>query len=782
MIRLRVLGALDIRGSEGQELRSVLAQPKRAALLAYLALATPRGPHQRDTLLALFWPEQDTEHARNALSQAVHFLRRSLGAEAVVASNGDGLGLEWKDFWCDAVAFEEALDRGQPTEALDLYRGDLLEGFHIADAPEFEQWLEIQRARLGSQYAHALETVAQERETAGDHARAVRLWRQLAARDLYSSRVALRLMRALAAAGDPAGAVQAARLHETLLREELGLPPHREIAVLVRHLQEAPAAEQRLPTQGGGRVSTGALASAEPDGSERAGVDSESRWGPQWLSRRRVAVAAGFVALLAAGGAVTLSNGAREPQIPPIRSLAVLPLENLSGDSTDHFFADGMHDALITELARYPQLRVISRTSVMQYRRTKKRLPDIARELKVDGVVEGTLMRDGGRVRMNAQLVHGPSDRHVWARSYERDLRDILVLQTELAQAIAREVRVAASPVAPGLVRAVGPPDSAPSALYLKELYLRGRHAEISRSPMSLQTAKQYYDRAIERDSSFALGYVGLSAVYGLMADYDFAPAGPALDTAYMMARRAVALDSTLPDGRAVLALALGNNGEYKAAEQEFRRAIELGPNDARAHFWYSMLLVVLGRGREALLEAKRAAELDPFGPRAQLGMLRLATWLVTGKRPHLNLPVAARRPIRSVEPGEPWAAARDAYEYALEGRCAEAAGGISAARQHAPESSRMLANVARVDWLCGQKSRARALLEKMKRRPDIRDHGLRIALVHIAFGEQDSAFVWLQHQRWTLGELATLRADVQVDPLRSDPRFPELLKRLGVR
>ncbi|MFL5546384.1 MAG: cyclase, partial [Gemmatimonadales bacterium] len=150
MIRLRTLGALDLRGPEGQELRPVLAQPKRAAVLAYLALATPRGPHRRDTLLALFWPEQDTEHARNALSQAIHFLRRSLGGEVLAAHNGEGLGLDWKNFWCDAAIFEEALDGGRFTEALDLYRGDLLEGFHVADAPEFGQWLENERARLAS--------------------------------------------------------------------------------------------------------------------------------------------------------------------------------------------------------------------------------------------------------------------------------------------------------------------------------------------------------------------------------------------------------------------------------------------------------------------------------------------------------------------------------------------------------------------------------------------------------------------------------------------------------
>jgi DNA-binding SARP family transcriptional activator len=240
MIRLRTLGALDLRNSEGQELRTVLAQPKRAALLVYLALAPPRGPHRRDTLLALFWPEQDTEHARNALSQAVHFLRRSLGA-TLAAGNGEGLGLEWKDFWCDAIAFEEALDAGRLSDALPLYRGDLLEGFHVGDAPEFDRWLDGERTRLGERYAKALEAAAVKREAGGDHEGAVRLWRQLAARDLYSSRVALRLMHALAAAGDPAGAIQHARVHETLLRDELGVAPDPEVAAFVRQLQSRPA-------------------------------------------------------------------------------------------------------------------------------------------------------------------------------------------------------------------------------------------------------------------------------------------------------------------------------------------------------------------------------------------------------------------------------------------------------------------------------------------------------------------------------------------------------------
>jgi TolB-like protein/DNA-binding SARP family transcriptional activator/Flp pilus assembly protein TadD len=770
MIRLRVLGALDLRGSEELELRAVLAQPKRAALLVYLALAPPRGPHRRDTLLALFWPEQDTEHARNALSQAVHFLRRSLGA-TLVAGNGEGLGLGWKDFWCDAIAFEEALDAGRLSDALDLYRGDLLEGFHVGDAPEFEQWLDAERARLADRYAKALEAVAGEREAVGDYGRAVTLWRRLASRDLYNSRVALRLMHGLAAAGDPAGAIQHARVHETLLRDELGVAPDPGLAAFVRQLQVRPAEAPRPHAPDVtifGETSKDALS------------QSQQRVRP----RRTAIMAAGLLAILAAGGgALVLRNGAQEPPVPLIRSLAVLPLENLSGDSAQQWFADGMHDLLITELARYPQLSVISRTSVLQYRGTKKRLSEIARELKVDGVIEGAVLQEGGRVRVTAQLVHGPSDRHLWAQHYERDVRDILLLQGELAEAIAREVNVAAKPLERARRVATGPVDSTPQELYLRELYLRGRHAELSRSFIGVQTAKEAYRRGVERDSTFALGYAGLAAVYGFIADYNYAPVGPALDSARMMARRAVALDSTLPETRAALAVTLGDAGEFKAAEREFRSAIELGPSNARAHYWYSILLVALGRGEDALREAKRAAELDPFGPRGLLAMQRYAVYLNTGQRPHLKLPVNERRPILKLEPGEPWARAHEGLEFAEEGKCAEARSEIRRAQQLVQaDNVRILPYVGSVYWWCGERARARALLAEMKRRPDASDHGFRMAILHALFGEKDSAFVWLDHQRWTMAELSALRAGPAMDPLRSDPRFAQLQRRLGVR
>lgn len=784
MIRLRTLGALDLRGSDGQELRGALSQPKRAALLAYLALATPRGYHRRDTLIALFWPDYDAEHARNALSQAVHFLRRAVGAEIIVSHNGDELGVERTQLWCDVVEFEEALDAGRAAQAVDLYRGELLDGFHVSAAPEFEHWLEGERKRLADRYVRAVEALAVERESVGDFAGAVTWWRRLAARDLYSSRLSLGLMRAMAAAGDPAAAVQHARVHEALLRQDLGVAPDPQLTQFVRQLQ-APVESRPAPIQ---ETAAARVSSATSESSAPAPPTGRAPTPATFTNGRRphrsVLITGGLLILLAASGAAAaLAKSRREAPAQTIRSVGVLPFVSFSSDSTHQAFADAMHDALITELARYPELNVISRTTMARYKGTKRPLPEIARELNnVDALVEGTLFWERGRVRMNAQLVHA-SDRHLWADSYRRDLRDVLVVQQELAADIARAVRIASSPSPRVKHQATGPPDSVPHELYLRELYLRGRHAELSRSLTGLLTAKEAYQRAIRLDSTFALGYAGLAGVYGFMADYRYAPVQPALDSARLMARRAVELDSTLPETRVALGMTLGDAGQYAAAEQEFKRALEISPSNARAHYWYSILLVALGRGEEALREANRTLELDPFAPRGAIAMQRNAVYLITGKRPHLQLPVTERRPILKLEPGEPWARALDAMELAENGRCAEARAAMALAQQLVSDSNvRMLPQVGTVHWRCGERAKARALLANMKRRSDAYENGLRMAWLHAIFGETDSAFVWLERQQWSTAELAGFAAARPLDPLRSDPRYWRLIHRLRTR
>lgn len=777
MVRLRTLGALDLRDAEGQECRSLLAQPKRVALVVYLALASPRGPHRRDALLALFWPELDSEHARNALSQSMHFLRRALGPETLVNHNGSELSLAPGSFWCDAIAFEDLITAGRTSEALELYRGDLLEGFHVGNAPEFERWLDTERSRLADIYVRAAQSAAEKRELAGDNEAALALWRRLAARDPYSPNVAIRYMRALAASGDRVGALQHARVHETLLREELNSEPDEGVTRLARQLQNAAPSDERAPSVPA--VPSSIVGETDLAPSSIAAPARRSRY-RRYASSIVVSLVLLFVAV---GSAVAFRVSPHGDRRAPIRSLAVLPFQDLTGDSSRQSFAEGMHEALITELARYPELSVISRTSVLRYRTTTKSMSEIARELKVDGVVEGAILRDGGRIRMSAQLIHGPTDREVWAERYVRDLRDILVLQAELAAAIAREVHVATNPVARLSRDRAGPADAPPRELYLRELYLRGRHAELSRSLDGIETAREAYRRAIAADSTFALGWAGLAAVYGFLADYGYAPMQPALDSARTMAQRAVALDSTLPDTRAALAVTLGDAHDFAGAEREFRRAIELGPSNARAHYWYSVLLVALGRGDEALRESERALELDPFSPRGGLAMKRYATFLLTGEYPHRKLPVTERRPILKLEPGEPWARAREAFELAEVGRCSEARSELARARRGAPgDNFRMLPFVATVQWWCGQRDSARATLVRMKKLPHADDNGYRMAIVATLLGEKDSAFVWLERQRWTMAELSGLSADWWMHPLRSDPRYAALLQRLKIR
>ncbi|NUR20564.1 MAG: hypothetical protein HOQ12_13600, partial [Gemmatimonadaceae bacterium] len=198
--RLRTLGTLDLRAPDGTELRAVLAQPRRIALLAYLAVATPRGPQRRDRLLSLFWPDQDEAHARNALSQAIHFLRRSLGTDVITGRTGEELAIDPALLWCDAVAFDDAVAGRRTLEAAELYRGELLAGFHVPGASaELSSWLETTRAEYGRRHAAVLREIAEERERAGDFASAVDWRRRLAAHDPLDAAAALALMRALAA-------------------------------------------------------------------------------------------------------------------------------------------------------------------------------------------------------------------------------------------------------------------------------------------------------------------------------------------------------------------------------------------------------------------------------------------------------------------------------------------------------------------------------------------------------------------------------------------------------
>jgi len=296
-----------------------------------------------------------------------------------------------------------------------------------------------------------------------------------------------------------------------------------------------------------------------------------------------------------------------------IRSLAVLPLQNLSNDASQEYFADGMTDELITDLAKLRQLKVVSMTSVMQYKGTRRPLPQIGQELGVDAVVEGSVLRSGDRVRITAQLIRAATDRHIWAETYDGDLKDVLALQARVAEAITNEVKLNLSADESERLHGASAArrDVNPEAY---DLYLRGRYAWKERTEPSFQTAIGYFNQAIEKDPNFAPAYAGLADCHTLLVLYnhpgDIAPA-------YAAAQKALQLDDTLAEAHTSLAaVKIIKDDDWDGAEREFQRAIELNPNYAQSHHWYgNLLLDPQGRHEEALAELHRAQELDPLSP-----------------------------------------------------------------------------------------------------------------------------------------------------------------------
>jgi len=301
----------------------------------------------------------------------------------------------------------------------------------------------------------------------------------------------------------------------------------------------------------------------------------------------------------------------RGPAPAGIRSIAVLPLENLSGDASQNYFADGMTDELITDLAQISALRVISRTSVMVYKGARKPLPQIARELNVDAVVEGTVLRSGDQVRITAQLIEASTDKHIWSQSYEGELRDTLALQNRVAGAIADQIRINLTPqeqAALKNVRVVNPE--------AYESYLKGRYFWNKRTADGLKVALAYFQQAIEEDPKYAQAYSGLADTYALLGDWQYAVMTPkeAFPKAKAAAIRALELDSSLGEAHNSLAFVLdGFDWDFDSAGKEFQQAIELNPGYATAHHWYAWHMSLLGRFDDAIAEMRKAENLDPL-------------------------------------------------------------------------------------------------------------------------------------------------------------------------
>ncbi len=464
---------------------------------------------------------------------------------------------------------------------------------------------------------------------------------------------------------------------------------------------------------------------------------------PVWLAawRRPLPTAAiGIVFLVVAVAGLTAwrfrDRILRRVPSAHIESIAVLPLENLSHDPEQEYFADGMTDALITDLAKIHALRVISRNSIMQYKGNRKPMPQIARELNVDAVVEGTVMRSGNQVRITAQLIEAPRDRHLWADTYERDLRDVLTLQDEVAKDIATEVRITLTPQEQSNLSHARQIDPSANEAYLRGLYeLHGMTAEPTEAlkSQSLEKAIAYFKQSLSYDPNNALAYSGLAdAYYDLSTDYK-APL-EVMPKAKAAAAKAIELDDALAEAHASLGyVAFSFDWDWERTEREFRRALELNPSLPRAHAGYGeFLLFVRRQTEEGLQEFHRAYALDPLLP---LSHGDLAWFLFLSKRYNEAIEATHRVPhddhilaLSYAELGQP--------EQAL------------AAADRAIKSTQnpvLLSQIAAAYALAGRKDKARGLINEVEAQAQKRYLcGFNVACLYSALGEKEQAFAWL--------------------------------------
>lgn len=475
------------------------------------------------------------------------------------------------------------------------------------------------------------------------------------------------------------------------------------------------------------------------------------------------------IALLAGLGIRTLKN--RWSSGPQIYSIAVLPLENLSSDSGDEYFADGMTDELITEVAKRVPLSVISRTSVIQYKHSKKSLAAIAKELNVDAIVEGTVTRSGQKVRVTAQLIDARNDHHLWAEEYERSLNDVLALQHDVAEGIAGQIRTKLTNSLPSSATRQVNPDA-------YDAYLRGTYARGRMSPISVEESLEYFKEAIRLDSQYAEAYAGASHTYYVAGILGFKPSTVAYPAAEESATRALALDPTNAEAYNTLAdVEKGYDRNWSAAEAEYKHALTLNPSYAIAHNGYADLLARLGRNDAAVAEAKRARELDPLSAQttAFLGFILYQARKYDEAIKELQTALE----FDANNPGAHWWLA---LAYEQKDRFADAVAELQKAVDTTRRGSVFVGALGEAYALAGNREKALQIIDELKTRSTKEYIGaFDIAVIYVGLDDKDSAMQWLEKAY----DERTMRLEQITEPafdrLRSDPRFIDLEKRIGL-
>src|SRR5712664_1073667 len=529
--------------------------------------------------------------------------------------------------------------------------------------------------------------------------------------------------------------------------------------------QDAPAAN----------LETIHLAVEKPAAEVSAPTEARTQWRRVWLAFIACAFLVALLVGFNAGGLRQRFLGRPDPGA--IRSLAVLPLENLSHDPEQEYFADGMTEALTTELAQISALKVISRTSAMQYKGTKKSLPQIAQELGVDAVVEGAVQRSGDKVGITVQLIHAPSDRHLLAKSYERGLRDVLELQSEIAHAIADEIKAKLTPQEQARLTTARPVNPEAHDAYLKGLYYYSvGHDEADRHKYDqlLKSSIEYFSQATRMDPNYAPAYAGMAIAYDWQSGSDRKVNLKAREAA----AKALQIDDTLGEAHYLLGyVALYYDWNWSDAEKELRRGIELNPSFGEAHYGYALYLNAAGRHDEAIAEIQGAQEVDPI-----VFIQKLDAGRIYACARQYDRAIKQLRDAPDLKPNGSYVHEVLGDIYLYKGMQAESAAEYRKAAQLIGGNSSGRLVLAAADAVSGNRTEANAILSDLANQPEqYVDWPVHLARQYASLGEKNLAMAWLE-KAYTEHSYALLeiRCARELDVLQSDPRFQDLLRRIN--
>lgn len=600
MFFFHTLGNAYLKGPTGTLVGRVV-QRRRLALLALLATAGNDG-RSRDKLISYLWPEATARKARHLLSDSLYVLHRALGKDALLVS-GDEIRLNSQLILADVVELERALANDDPEAVVSCYQGPFLDGFHLSDAHDLERWIENERDTYARICAEAIEILARQCETTGDVSGAIEWWRRLTAHEPYSSQAVIRLVRSLFTVGDKAEALRAARAHMLFLKDELDLEPPQELLDLAEETECANA--RRLDNH----------ADPPPAGAEPRAITPAAPAPPPgaapsaWQRVRRSATGLGLLmvtlaAVWCARDYPPLRSG------PPAKSVAVLPLVNLSDKPESDYFTDGITGEIIGALSKIADLEVTSRTSTMAFKGTSEPVRDIGRQLNVAAILEGELQHDGEFVRINVRLIDTRSDKLIWAEQYNRMRGEVFAIQSDVAQTIATTLRASLTAAEKERIERI-PTEN----LDAYDYYLQGHQYFLRTfSERDLRIAQRMYQRAVTIDPTFALAYARLSEAHSYIYWFHYDHSHERAIAAREAAQRARQLAPDAPEVRRAVAYYLYHcQLDYKRALAEFDFSIAAQPSDE-----YTWLGIAAVRRRQgdflgAIEAFERAMEIDPL-------------------------------------------------------------------------------------------------------------------------------------------------------------------------